>query len=149
MKKNEKHVEWEKEMFLYINGKPHSFSLDNFIKSSQSKTNIIKKLIKARNESPDSYPADGKIAKRQNRIQFLLESLENRSGFYGNFLIFWHFYSWAIPLIAILLSIILIFTVSNNSQSNNSSEWFCSMVDGEKKCYREKDIDEMKDKYRN
>ena len=147
MEKNDKHFEWE-EILLFIDDKPNSFLLNNFINNSQNKTEIVKKLITERNECPSSYPTGGKIDKRQKKIFFLLESLEGKSGFHANLLIFHHFYSWAIPLIAILLSVILTFTLIYTSQSN-SSEWFCSIVDGEKKCYRQQDIDAMQDKYRN
>ena len=85
---------------------------------------------------------------RQKRVQSLLESLSGKAGFTGNILIFYLFWDVLIIFAAVILVIILFFTVSNNSASSDSDEWFCNMVDGEKVCYRNKDIEEMVDKYR-
>ena len=45
MKKNQKIFEWE-EILSFIDGKPNSFSLTEFLESSQDKTDIVRKLIK-------------------------------------------------------------------------------------------------------
>jgi hypothetical protein len=148
MKKNQKIFEWE-EILSFIDGKPNSFLLTEFLESSQDKTDIVRKLIKERKDRPDSYPTGGEVAMRQERVQSLLESLSGKAGFTGNLLILYLFYDVLIIFAAIILAIILFFTVSNNSASSDADEWFCNMVDGEKECYRNKDIEEMVDKYRN
>ena len=155
MKENSNHQEetWKK-VNSYLDGRSKKFDIDKIIVNKKTSTFIIKKLIKEEDDKsfrreeklgPLSWKSGGKFDRRRNkRLELVdqLDQLKGKLGLWGGFLLFKNNHIGTIYAVGIIL-LVAVSCVSIYMPGGSGDGWFCSEVNGEKKCYRQKDIDKM------